>query len=396
MAKETTQSQGDAYAADQLEASADTALAALTQAGATATALVQEWIRRGNAAAVAVAAEKSAGPTRKAARRGLNVLKSRGVAIPQRQHIAKVGGEATEVTQEAWLMAPDTTGSLLVVIASRAPTRRYLSTSVVLHDMLGLQRIETAELSQSQLKESMARVLPGAEYKPVSVPVEWARWRIAEARKRNRERGIPLPLGLDSASRLLEPAPTKAPPHPLDEEGLVLSEADAQEMSKTSGRLHALPEFRAWFPSRSAVEEMMLKVGETLTPGQEPDQADLQQTLEQEIRAATDRYFSPQRREQLAGWMQDSALSVLQRAGEQPALEVVAAIKAIRAAGLITNPPHEIPFLRAFFDKAVGLMVAQGGGQLRIPIRKRPEEPEALLEEAEEAEQEDADEPASE
>ena len=91
-----------------------------------------------------------------------------------------------------------------------------------------------------------------------------------------------------------------------------------------------------------------------------------------------------ERREQLAGWMQDSALSVLQRAGEQPALEVVAAIKTIRAAGLITNPPHGIPFLRAFFDKAVGLMVAQGGGQLRIPVRKRPEEPEALTEEDEE------------
>ena len=380
MAKETNRSNGDAYAADQLEATADTALALLTQAGTAAPALVQEWIRRGNAAAVAVAAEQATGPTRKAARRGLNVLKSRGVAIPQRQHVAKVGKQRAEETQEAWLMAPDTTGSLLLVIASRAPTRRYRSTSVVLHDVLGLQRIEAAELSQSQLKESMARVLPGAEYKPVAVPVDWARWRIAEARKRNRERGIPLPLGLDSASPLLEPVPREAPSHPLDEEGLVLSEADAQEMSKTSGRLHALPEFRGWFPPRSAVEEMMLKVGETLTPGQEPDQADLQQTLEQEIRAATDRYFSPERREQLAGWMQDSALSVLQRAGEQPALEVVAAIKAIRAAGLITNPPHEVAFLRAFFDKAVGLMVAQGGGQLRIPVRKRPEEPDEPME----------------
>ena len=78
--------------------------------------------------------------------------------------------------------------------------------------------------------------------------------------------------------------------------------------------------------------------------------------------------------------MRDSALSVLQRAGEQPALEVVAAMKSILAAGLITNPPREVPFLRAFFDKAIGLMVAQGGGQLRIPIRKRPEEPEAAVE----------------
>jgi hypothetical protein len=39
-----------------------------------------------------------------------------------------------------------------------------------------------------------------------------------------------------------------------------------------------------------------------------------------------------------------------------------------------------VPFLRAFFDKAVAVMVAQGGGQLRIPIARRPEPEQASAE----------------
>ena len=368
--------EGD-YTAEQLEATADSALLALEQAGDSAPDLVGEWVKRGNAAAVATAADRSSGIVRKTARRGINVLKSRGVAIPERRRVARVGGAEAAIVQEAWLLAPDANGSVVLVLAERSRTSRYLSTTVVLNDSFGLQRVETGECSQSQLRDAMARLHPGADYKPIQVPPEWVRWRIAAARRLGEQRSVPEPLGLSSAAKLLEPVPEQAPPHPLEEEGLVLSDEDAKELAKTSGRLHALPEFRGWFPPKEAVDEMMLRVGETVKPGTEPDQADLQQAIDQETCAATDRYFSPQRREQLAQLMHDSALSVLQRAGEQPALDVVATIKAIESAGLITDPPHEVPFLRAFFDKAIAVMIAQGGGQLRIPIPVRPaEEPE--------------------
>jgi hypothetical protein len=80
--------------------------------------------------------------------------------------------------------------------------------------------------------------------------------------------------------------------------------------------------------------------------------------------------------------MRDSALSVLSRDGEQRALEVVAAMKAVSKCGLVTNPPREVPFLKAFFDKAVAMMVAQGGGRLRIPVPGKPPEAEPAASEA--------------
>jgi hypothetical protein len=45
---------------------------------------------------------------------------------------------------------------------------------------------------------------------------------------------------------------------------------------------------------------------------------------------------------------------------------------AVERCGLITDPPHEVPFLRAFFEKAVGVLLAQGNGQLRVPVPRLP------------------------
>jgi hypothetical protein len=149
----------------------------------------------------------------------------------------------------------------------------------------------------------------------------------------------------------------------------VLAEDDARELAKESASLHRLPNSRLVSEKR-AVDEMLAKLGEAVTPGQEPDSEMMKQRLEQEIVSATDRYFSPQRREELVRAMKDSAFSVLAREGEQKALEVAAAMKVVQSCGLITDPPHEVPFLRGYFEKAVSLLLAQGSGSLKIPVQR--------------------------
>jgi len=359
-------------AAADLSASANDALAALTRAGAQSVSLVEAWVKAGNAAAVSVASESASGPARKAARRGLNVLKARGVSVPSECHVASVTGEKAAEIEEALLLAPDSSGSVCLVITSRSPTSKAHSVFVYLHDDFGIHRVNVGDLSQSQLKDALSRALPGAEYRPVKVPVAWARARIAAARKTHSGRGVPEPLGFASAASLLEPIPTEPEEHPFDAEGLELGEEDAQDLAKNSHGLHLLPEFRGWFPPKGALDELLFKVGETLTPGAEPAPEELQKKLEEQVISATDRYFTPERRESLARQMKDSALSVLSREGEVRTLEVVATMKNIREAGLITNPPHEVGFLRAFFDKAISALAYQDGGRLRIPIPPAP------------------------
>jgi hypothetical protein len=359
-------------------ASADDALSALAQVGDNAAQLIEAWVAQSNAAAVAAAAELATGNVRKVARRGLNILKSRGVSIPARGRVATVPQINSVPTIRAWIMPPDATGGIVVILAAHTPTRRCRTAFVYMHDEVGIHRVESGEQSLTQLKEAMGRLAPSTQLKPIEVPLDWARARIVEARKKHAISGMPQPLGLTTIAKLLEPSPEVLPEHPFDSEGFELAEEDAKEFSAGSARLHELPEFRSWLPPRAALDEMLAKVGEHLSPDVQPEQSELAGIIETEVKAVTDRYFSPQLREQLVRMMKDSALSVLARDGETKTLEVVASMKRIASCGLITDPPHEVGFLRAFFDKALAVLLAQGQGRLNIPIRRASPEGELV------------------
>src|SRR6516165_318694 len=94
-----------------LEAGAERARELVDEAGASGAELVAAWIAAKNAAAVAAIAADDAAPTpaRKAARRGINVLKSRGVPIPERTRVARIAAAEAD-TYEAWFRPPDAAG----------------------------------------------------------------------------------------------------------------------------------------------------------------------------------------------------------------------------------------------------------------------------------------------
>ncbi|MGC4063571.1 MAG: hypothetical protein QM784_02775 [Polyangiaceae bacterium] len=367
--KETDQPPFDA---SLVAAGAAEAIAALDRAGSRAGELIEQWKNVSNVAALDVAADLAQGPVRKAARRAISVLKSRGVPMPPRQRVAALRSTDVDERVEAYSVAPDATGGVVVVLAARTPTGRYRTAFVYLHDEIGIRRVEAGEQSLSQLREAMSRLVPGGAVRPVPVPVEWVRFRIAQARAKHKVHGQPTPLGLTTAASLLEPLPAEPPPHPLDTHLLEPSEELLKAAPGASGALHRLPEFRGWLPPKEAVDALLGQVGENLQPGEEPSQEKLSGLLEAAVIKMTDRFFAPQVRERLVMTMKDSALSVLGREGELIAMEVLATMRVISQAGLITNPPHEIGFLRGFFDKAIAVLLAQGQGSLRIPIRQAP------------------------
>lgn len=365
-----------------LATSAADAMSSLNKVGAKAPALVEAWVKAGNAAAVAEAAERAEGAARKAARRGLNVLKARGVAVPEPARVSAVAGAKSAEQTEAFLLAPDSMGNVLLAIATRSLTTRGKVVFVYLNDAFGVHRVDVGELSQSQLKDALAKALPGARYKAVSVPVDWARRRVAEARAKHVEQKIPEPLGFARAESLLTPVPSEPIAHPFDAEGLELSLEDATEMVKTSAALHNLPELAGWFPEKGAVDELFAMVGKALSdaghdPAKEPPAEALREALNEQIAAATDRYFSPERRKSLVVALKDAALSALPRDGEEKALQIAALATVAAEAGLITNPPRDIPFLRGYFEKAVSLLAMQNQGRLRIPLPNKAAEASA-------------------
>lgn len=379
------------FTPEQIGADPDRALSLISQAGGSAEALVDEWVRAGNARAVQAVAEQGQGLARKAARRGLNVLKARGVPLPSETRTGRIGSiggavSAPASAREAWLLAPDGSGALGIVLAERQPGGSYHTCFVFFRDGQNILRAQSGQLALSKIKETMQQALGSAGYSAVSVPWAWAQHRVAERRAWHAARKVAEPFGLGALDKLLEGAPAEAPSHPFDDEGLTLADEDAEKLARDSGALHQWPEFRSWLPPDSSVRELLLNLGRRLGPEPPTKKEELDPIVRELVGAATDRYFTPERRAVLARRLKDSGLSVLARLGETSALQVAAVIHVILGAGLITNPPSDVRFLTAYFDKAMGLLAARQGGQLRIPIPRRaaaaPAEGESAEQEA--------------
>jgi hypothetical protein len=237
----------------------------------------------------------------------------------------------------------------------------------------GVVHANSAKLAGKHIRGWQNRVEEQFGAKPVQVPLAWARWYVAEGRKKNEQSGQLVPLGFDRCSELLQPAPAEQPPHPVA--SLDADEPSSDETAAAllrSDLLHSEPEFRGWFPDRRALDELLAKVGERLGTADAANEANaVAEALRVEVTAATDRYFTPDLRNHVADRMRDSAISVNARQGSEAARRVLVLARAVRQAGLITSPPSEIPFLQAYFQKAVQVMLQQGGGQLRIPMRRQ-------------------------
>ena len=358
-----------AFEAADLSAGWDTAAEAARKAGDHSAALVDAWHAASNVEAIAAVADADDAPgaARKAARRVLNILKSRGTAIPTRPRAARVDTRA-EATLEATFLPPDGSGTSAISITSRDASGRYHLAEVIVRDPIGILNAGSAWMSGSQLKEGRNRALEGLGVSPAPVPLEWARHRIAAARKQNTTSGQIVPLGFEGCRELVEPCPEAEPAHPLADLEAEITSDIAWARAPGSATLHEEPEFRSWMPDRGSLEDLLQRLGQRLGPEGVRDPQAVNEALREEISAATDRFFSPEARTIVATRMKDAGISVRARKGNDRATDVLAVARAVKEAGLITSPPNEIPFLLGFFQKGISVLAHQGGGSLRIPV----------------------------
>jgi hypothetical protein len=333
--------------------------------------LIDAWTNHGNAAAIQEVAERGSGPARKLARRALNVLKSRGVKAPAPQRKTNLV-EIKLAEPIAWMLPPDGAGFLLLAVIRPASDGSCRASIVTLGET-GVFRIENTETTLAKLEQSFAKALPGSGLSAVPVPVDWARHRIATARAAQRISGVPEPLGFINAVALLETALDTTPEHPFDAEGFEFSAEDATTLAVDSGALHYLPEFRTWLPSQVAVEQLLVAVGKQIPAGTSPETNEVSEYLKTAMLDATDSYFTASVRYAVAQRMRDSAISVMARDGESVALKLAATIQVV--AGEEPKNARDIPFLCAFFEKAVSVLMAQSGGKLNIPLSRPASEP---------------------
>jgi hypothetical protein len=324
------------------------------EAGASGADLVGAWIAAKNAAAVAAIAADDSAPTpaRKAARRGINVLKSRGVPIPERPRVARIAPEA--VTYEAWFRPPDAAGSSAFTMGVRSAQGRYRLVDVIIKRGTGLVSVADMEMSRSQLVTTFEGIAQRFGAPPAPVPVEWARARIADAHAENERSKTIVPLGFESHRDLIGTPPPQKPAHPAD--ALGLETVDPADAVARSGKLHGEPELRGWLPDPPAMQEMLLAIQTKVVHAAGSDPATTEGMVAAIITDSTDKFFAAERRQDVAGALRDAAISVAARGARDRAADIMALSRAVGA----TDPaPSAIPFLRGFFEKAFGLAAAR-------------------------------------
>ncbi len=263
---------------------------------------------------------------------------------------------------------PDARGTWSVTIAKRRGGERAHIAEVIVREGVGVINAVSGWMSRSQIKEAHQRIHDSSSIAPAPVPVEWVRFRVQKALEDNAKSGQLVPLGLERCKDLLEPAVTSEPAHPL----AALQQAVGDGAAEAVAGLHNEPEFRSWLPDVRAIDEVLRRVGQKLTPEDVSDQKKVDETLREEMKLATDRYFTPEQRAEVARRMRDAAVTIRHRAGDERAKEILKTAHAIEAAGLITAPPSEIDFLRVFFQKGIAFLAQQTGGQLRVPVAAAP------------------------
>jgi hypothetical protein len=343
-----------------LEADSAGARGAVDQAGERGADLVAAWIARKNAAAVLEIAMDDAAPAsaRKAARRGINVLKSRGVPIPDRPR-SRVATPAGDVF-EAWFRPPDGAGTSAFTLGSRSPQGRYKLVDVIMKDGVGLVSIAAMQMSRSQLRDTFDGIAQRFGHPPAPVPMDWARARIAAARKDNEKHGTPVPLGFEANRDLLGDGPASSPPHPI--EGSNLPAVPRAEALDRSAKLHAEPELRGWLPTPPAIQAMLNEVARQVRAEDAAEPGLAQRKVQSVIEKATDTFFTRDERLGLGLRMKDAAVSMAARGARDRAADLLATAHAIGALEG-DGEPHAVPFLRAFFEKAFGLATARAAAQ---------------------------------
>lgn len=332
-------------------------------------ALVTAWVARRNAGAVAAVAAREDAPSsaRKAARRALNVLKSRGVTIPERPSVTAAMPKP-EFTMEARAMFPDGRGAQIYWVAKIGKTGGTEVVEVTTVDRMGVVSINKGNPSAGNLRQIWQGWASRIGRAPAEVPVEFARRRIAEARAVAVQRKQVLPMGLDGARELLGDL-TKldgpAPPHPIDGEDLVVPTAEEVVRARVEGsmHLHEEPEFATWLPDDPAGVALLQSINERVqaigvVPGataDEEQQKKVDVAVNEALEEAANAYFDDERKKLYVARMRDAAWSLYKAGRIDRAVDALVVAGAIERAGVISDRPSDIPFVRGMFVKLIAI-----------------------------------------
>jgi hypothetical protein len=331
-----------------------------------AAAIARAALAAGRADLLAGLAAHPGKEVAKEAKRGLHLMKSRGVSVPEPPRATPPPtAAAPEAPLPAYATAVDGRGERAVWIPRAIPGKGVEIAQAVLSDELGILELQVGVLGRKEWRALVKGLLDKGAAMGVG---EFDRARavslVAAARALNDRSGQRVPeradlwLGqLGPAAPLPDPA-AAFPPLPPEEE---------QEALAASGELHALPLLSPWLADEGYLREVAAKLDEVAVSPLYVNEAQRGEQMARTVSDAVDRYFDERRRAALSARLFSAAEHLLSRGDADHARSAAAAARAL--AG--TTPPAAIPFARLLVEKAFPGVTARP----EIPAPPDPDSP---------------------
>ncbi len=329
-------------------------------------AVARAALAAGRADLLAALAAHPAREVAKESKRGLHVLRSRGVATPEPARAPPPPPPPAPQEPEfpCFASAVDGQGERAVWIARSVSGRGVEVGQAVVSDVLGLLELQVRLLGRKEFRAFARDVAEkGRAMAVAEVDAGRARSLVAQARGLNESSGRHLPEGADAWLARLGPAApaedlaVRFPPLPDDEERAAL---------EGSGALHELPVLRGWLADEEQLRDLARRLDEIAVS---PLYLDERQRSEQAARAvaeSAESWLDEPRRRRLSARLLAAAVH-LEALGDAPHARTAAAVARAVAAGV---PASHIPFARLLVEKAF---------PVRPPPPPRPSEPSLIV-----------------
>jgi len=310
-------------------------------------ALLHAAVASGRGDLLAALASSADRAVAKEAKRGIHLLRSRGVQVPEPARPASPAAPLpAEEVFPCFASSIDNQGERAVWISRNVPGRGVEVGQAIVSDVQGLLELQVGLLGRREFRAfgrdiaERGRAMGVAEVSPVL-----ARSLVAAARRRNDAGGRRVPEGSDAwLARLgpAEPLPDPAAGFPA------LPEGEERQAVESSGRLHELPILRGWIAEEGPLRELARALDEISVSPLYIDEAQRAAQMAARLADAVEAYFDEPRRQLLAARLFSTAAH-LQGLGEvEHAREAGAAARAL-AAG---QRAGDIPFARLLVEKA--------------------------------------------
>jgi hypothetical protein len=301
---------------------------------------IDALVEKGDAARLAELAASGDKALAKRARRGLHVLRTRGISVEEKPRAFQLrAGEETAPPSMASLV--DGRGERVVWYVRDADDG-YDVWQAELSEARGLIGFQGATAPKKSWRERMKdmRAQPGI----AEIPSRHARhlieraWQVSQAAGRSPPAGFAearLRMGADEPEAE-HPALALAPPISVEE-----------ARARLAG-LHALPEIAMWIPPEDALKELDIEVGQIVTSQLVVDPAQRRQQLAAAVEKIAARAFVPEMRARFADRLRETALLLASRGAVDDA-------RLCNTAAQLTLDervaPSENPFIVRMFEK---------------------------------------------